>query len=380
MTGAESAVGHSEVEGRQQELAEKRRRIHKLLEEQGLDAILISRHENIAWATAGLVDLRVPLLRETGVGSLLITKQGGSYYLTTNNEAPRLAEEEFVGLDYEPLVQPWYANDLQASIGKIVGNGKVVADVPTATTASISLQSLRFELTRSEVLRYRWLGQHTADAATILLRALRPGMRETTIQAMLAESLLSRAILPSVYLTAVDDRIRRYRHAVPRRGVLERFGMLNFCARRWGLSVSMTRFVHFGSMPTELEDGFSAVAQVNARLLEATREGITSDELFNVAERAYSAVGYAGEEKQHHQGGATGYLEREWVARPGGSERVAALQAFAWNPNLPGAKVEDTFLLLDGSLETLTRTPELPVISTRLQGVDYRSAGVLRAE
>jgi antitoxin VapB len=197
------------------------------------------------------------------------------------------------------------------------------------------------------------------------------------MQGMLAESLLSRGILPSVFLTAVDDRIRRYRHAVPRRGVLERFGMLNFCARRWGLSVSMTRFVHFGLMPTELEDGFSAVAQVNARLLAATQQSINSDELFTVAKEAYSAVGYAGEEKQHHQGGATGYLEREWVARPGGSERVAAQQAFAWNPNLPGAKVEDTFLLRDGSLETLTRTPELPVISTRFEGVDYRSAGVL---
>jgi hypothetical protein len=53
MTGAESAVGHSEVEGRQQELGEKRGRIHKLLEEQGLDAIVISRHENVAWRRQG---------------------------------------------------------------------------------------------------------------------------------------------------------------------------------------------------------------------------------------------------------------------------------------------------------------------------------------
>jgi Xaa-Pro dipeptidase len=123
-------------------------------------------------ATAGLVDVRVPLLRETGVGSLLITKQDGAYYLTTNNEAPRPAEEEFTGLGYEPLVQPWYANDIEGSIRKIVGNGKVAADVPAGTTVSISLQPLRFELTASEVLRYRWLGQHTADTATIFLRAL----------------------------------------------------------------------------------------------------------------------------------------------------------------------------------------------------------------
>ena len=93
--GAGNANYLLDAKDRQAELAEKHRRLQGLLVEQELDAIVISRHENIAWATAGLVDLRVPLLRETGVGSLLITKQGGTYYLTTNNEAARLAEEEF---------------------------------------------------------------------------------------------------------------------------------------------------------------------------------------------------------------------------------------------------------------------------------------------
>ena len=377
MTETESRISSSELESREGEITEKRKRIHGLLEKHDLNAIVISRHENIAWATAGVVDLRVPLLRETGVGSLLITKQGDAYYLTTNNEAPRLADEEFAGLNYQPLVHPWYANDLEALIGKIVGNGKVAGDIPLGATAPIALQPLRFELTANEVLRYRWLGQHTADAATVLLQALRPGLREITMQGMLAESLLSKGILPSVFLTAVDDRIRRYRHAVPRRGVLERFGMLNFCARRWGLCVSMTRYVHFGAMPAELEGKFLAVAQVNARLLAATREGTTGDELFTVAKDAYSAAGYPGEEREHHQGGATGYLEREWVARPGGSERVVVQQAFAWNPNLPGAKVEDTYVLRAGMMEALTGTPKLPVVSTKWQGVDYQSAGVL---
>jgi antitoxin VapB len=153
--------------------------------------------------------------------------------------------------------------------------------------------------------------------------------------------------------------------------------MIGFCAKRWGLTVSITRFVHFGAMPAELEDKFAAAAEVNAWLMEATRMGASSDELFTVAHQAYEAVGYAGEERMHHQGGATGYAEREWVARPGGTERVVAQQALAWNPNLQGAKVEDTVLLQDGLIEMLTGTPELPVITTRLNGTEYHSAGVL---
>ena len=187
-------------------------------------------------------------------------------------------------------------------------------------------------------------------------------------------------MLPSVYLTAVDDRIRSYKHAVPREGVLERFGMLNFCARCWGLSVSMTRFVYFGAMPSELEEKFDAVAQVNAKLLAATREGRTADELFSVAKQAYAYAGHAGEEAMHHQGGAAGYLEREWVARPGGKEVCGKQQAFAWNPTVGGGKVEDTVLLRGGSIEVITRTPELPSVETEADGARYYSAGVLRVD
>jgi len=77
-----------------EEAAHKRENISAFLAERGMDAMLIARHENIAWATAGLVDVRVGILRESGVAALLVTREGGAFYLTTNNEAARLAEVE----------------------------------------------------------------------------------------------------------------------------------------------------------------------------------------------------------------------------------------------------------------------------------------------
>lgn len=361
------------------EVAQKRSQIAALLLDKQIDAVLISRHENIAWATAGLVDVRVGVLKESGAASLLVTREGGAYYLTTNNEAARMAEEEFAGIGYEPVVNPWYANDIPASIGLIVGSGKIASDMPQFGYDVLPMQSLRYELTEGEVARYRWLGSHAAKVATAVLRRVQPGTQERTFQAILAEQLLDLEIMPSTYLTAVDARALSYRHAVPRSGVLERLGMLGFCARRWGLSVSMTRFVQFGGEVAEFSNQMAVVAQVNARLLCATREGATSDGLFKVAEEAYAALGCAGEERMHHQGGATGYLEREWVARPRGGECATSRQAFAWNPNLRGAKVEDTVLLHHGAIELLTATPELPVVITSWGGCEYASAGVLRS-
>ncbi len=363
----------------QAEVTVKRKRIQQMLEEQGLDAILISRHENIAWISAGLVDVRVGMLRETGVASFLITNDDRAFYLTTNNEAERLAKEEFPELEYQPVVRPWYDGDVQASVRSVMRDGVVGSDTPLGACPLVSLQSLRFELTAGEMERYRRLGRQVAGIASTVLRQLRPGMSEREVQAELAKQLISAGLLPSVYLDAFDGRVRRFRHAVPRAAVLERFGMVGFCARRGGLTASITRFVHFGPMPAELADKFAAVAEVSARLQVATREGIDANALFEVARAAYKSLGFEGEEQAHHQGGATGYLEREWVARPGGSERVCPEQAFAWNPNLQGAKVEDTVLLRAGSIELLTGTPELPAVVTHVDGIDTISAGVLIA-
>jgi hypothetical protein len=122
---------------------------------------------------------------------------------------------------------------------------------------------------------------------------------------------------------------------------------------------------------------FHAAAQVNAALLDASRVGATSAELFRVAQAAYAEQGYPGEEQFHHQGGPTGYWEREWVATPTGRETVVDNQAFAWNPSIRGGKAEDTVLLRGGKIETITATPELPVIEASANGKSYPAAGVL---
>jgi antitoxin VapB len=88
------------------ELEAKHEKLVEWLRAQGLAGVLISRNENVAWLTGGAVELRVLTPCETGVASLLVTAAGKRYYFTTENEAPRLHDEEFGALDFEPVLFP----------------------------------------------------------------------------------------------------------------------------------------------------------------------------------------------------------------------------------------------------------------------------------
>lgn len=358
------------------ELDAKHSKLVEWMRSQKLGGILIRRNENVAWITGGAVELRVLTPCETGVASLLVTADGKRYYFTTENEAPRLHDEEFGALDFEPILFPWYADDTAAAAAKLAG-GPLGSDTPVTGTATVNLFPLRASLSETEITRYKWLGAETAAATVESLKQVEPGLSEYDLEAMTAANLLRRGILPSVYLYAVDDRIFKYKHAVARGARLKNYAMLNLCSRKWGLAISITRFVHFGELPAELGARFKSAARVNAALLDATKVGATSAELFRVAKDAYAAEGNPGEERFHHQGGPTGYGEREWVATPDGKETVVNNQAFAWNPSIRGGKAEDTVILRDGKIQWLTSTPDLPVISAEVNGNVYPAAGVL---
>jgi antitoxin VapB len=360
------------------ELETKHNQLVSFLQANKLGGVLLRRSENIAWITGGAVELRVLTPSETGVGSVLVTADGKRYYFTSENEGPRLHDEEFGALDFEPVLFPWWGDDTATTAAKLA-RGPLGSDSP-GTGTQVSLAPLRAALSESEIARYKWLGLETAAATVEALHQVEPGLSEYDLEAITEAGLLRRGILPSVALYAVDDRITKYKHAVPRGARLKQYGMLNLCSRKWGLAISITRFIHFGAVPADLADKFRIAAQVNAALLNASRVGATSAELFKVAQAGYAAAGFAGEERFHHQGGPTGYGEREWVATPTGAEVVVNNQAFAWNPSIRGGKVEDTVILRDGVIENLTPTPELPQLAASVEGSSYTATGVFVVE
>ena len=245
------------------------------------------------------------------------------------------------------------------------------------TTVEGAVARCRYGLTRSELERFRSLGRDAGEVLGEFARRLEPGETEGEVARRMTDALADRGIRSVVTLVAADERTEKFRHPVPTGLRWRRVLMLVTCARREGLIASLTRIVCAGEVPEELRRRTRAAARVNARLLAATVPGAKGSELYETAAAAYAEEGFAGEERLHHQGGATGYRTRDWVAHPSSAEVVRPLQAFAWNPSITGSKVEETCVVSGEGVEVMTASPDWPRIRVDVEEREYFSPDVL---
>lgn len=360
------------------EIDEKMNRVREFLAERALGGVLITGVNNFSWITAGVADNHIVLTSETGAASLLLMQDGRKYLIANDSEAPRLMAEDLRGLGYEAQGYDWYEqkNKLRI-IREIAGGERIGSDLGFDDLPVVDLAPLRFRLLDSELNKYRWLGRHTAEAIESVCRVIEPGMSEREIEAMASDALMRSGIRPTVLLIGVDERIYNYRHATPSDWRLVKYAMVNVCARRWGLIVAATRFVHFGILPEELKTKLRAAAYVNAQFQAHTRPRMKASELFEMAKRWYLDCNFPDEWRRHHQGGAIGYAEREWLAAPDCYAVVETPQGFAWNPTVQGAKVEDTIIAFEDRVENITATDGFPSLEVEVNDRLYRSPDIL---
>ncbi|MGH2390995.1 MAG: M24 family metallopeptidase, partial [Chloroflexota bacterium] len=332
------------------EITEKHARLETLRKAHNLEAILLARTENIAWATGGARG-HIAVSSDSGVCSILSDAQGPRL-LTNNIEAGRLLAEELPAGDWRPVALPWYAESLDEALRQ-AGVSRIGSDthMDGAVFLGPVIAELRTPLLPVEMDRYRALGRETGEVLEQAARQVRAGDSEFEIVARIAAGLIDRGIDPVVLLAAVDERIRRVRHPLPTTLRVNERAMLICCGRRHGLIASATRIVHLGSLPEQWRLRQESCARVDAAYLAATVPGATAGQIFAAAAAAYAAEGYPGEWEHHHQGGAAGYGARDWFGTPTGTQVVQTGQGFAWNPSIAGTKVEDTVLLTDHGLE-----------------------------
>jgi Xaa-Pro aminopeptidase len=366
------------------EIALKTERLTAMMAAENLEGVLLQTQHNFAWLTAGGSNM-LDISSESGAGALLVRRDGKRFVLANRIEMPRLLTEEISAAEFEPVEFSWEEEKSAPTfVAKraldLLDNSSLGCDLSMKSTGrsiEFAIARCRYQLTTSEVERFRALGHDAGEVVGSLARTLEPGESEKEIARRVSASLAARDMTGIVTLVAADQRLREFRHPVPTDNRWRQVAMIVVCARRRGLIASLTRIVSAGAIPDQLQRQTAAAARVNARIWTATRPGARGSELYRVAARAYAEEGFPGEERLHHQGGACGYRTRDWVAHPACEEEIRIHQAFAWNPSITGTKVEETCILFEGDLENVTASPDWPSISVSDDGRSYEMPGVL---
>jgi Xaa-Pro aminopeptidase len=347
-----------------EEVSRKLELIREALTETEATGARLKGTDWFAWATAGGSNT-VLLTAETGVAEVLVTAED-AWVLTDEIEAQRLKDEELPE-NFQVSVNPWAdAAARESFVRDVTNGGKVISDRPIPHVEKrlpASLQLHKQVMMSSELDRYREVGRKASEAMTEVLTAAKPTWTEYQLAGAGAEALWARGIHPALTLVAGERRLPLYRHATATGEAIGRQSMLVFCARRYGLYANLTRFVSFGSLGDEHAELHRHVREIEAQALNLCKPGTSLDAVYHALSQAYDQHGFKQAIFQHHQGGTTGYLSREIVANPTTTDTLVEGIPVAWNPSLVGAKVEDTFVILqDGKLENLTFDPNWPSV------------------
>lgn len=360
-----------------EELNVKLGRVRSFMGKNGYQGALFSTQHNFSWLTCGGDDSIIHGL-EQGFVNILVT-QDDVYIISNNIEIPRVTGEEIQGLDFKTVQYNWAKGSLQNSINDIIGNGKLAVDSPfsNGTVEKVQLDLLRVPLTESEVSRYKELGTICAQAMEETMRGVKPGMTEYEIQGFIGQKLLSQGIYPLVLLVGTDERISNYRHPMPTAKKLEKYCMAVICAAKWGLVLNMTRLVHFGHLPDEIQRKYQALKQVDMAYITATKPGRKLSDVFTAGQKVYQEMGFEGEEGKHFQGGTCGYLTREQGLEPQNTYEIQEGEIFAHNPSITGTKLEDSILIQGNNYEVLTLLDSWPSSEVEYQGTRLKRPEIL---
>jgi Xaa-Pro aminopeptidase len=363
---------------RDTEIREKERRVREFLQLKGFVGILFKRQANFSWMTGGGLNL-VGITTELGATSLLITKDE-KYLISNNIEGPRMIQEEGVEAQgFIPKTFPWYEDQETALVKDLVKGGSLGSDVsfPDATTVTEDIARLRYSLTPEEMERYRWLGEKASLALEKTLQETGQGEKESEVVGRLCRELWKDRIDPVTLMAAADERVFQFRHPIPSEKSIEKYLMVSVNARKWGLIVSLTRFVHFGKLPEEIKAKYLANVFIDCVFMASTRPGTAAKQVLHRGIEAYREKGFPEEWKLHHQGGSIGYTGRDYRTNFNTQDIIQENQAFTWNPSLRGTKSEDTILASAKGLEMITRPISYPSLSMTVDGIAFVRPDIL---
>ena len=334
--------------------------LRDLMKAKGLDAFVLRRNPNLAWAIAGRA--HVPTTIDMACFDLIITHDSATA-ITNVVEAPRLIAEE---LPSEVSVQTIKWSEGRDSL--LPTGSKVGSDQPGADRIDlgVEVEMMRASLIESDLARFQDICIDAAVALGNAMKQVESTDREIDVAGLITHSLWQ-AYLEIAFLgVAGQERVHKFRHPLPTDSVVGNRVSASICAKRKGLIASVTRIVTFGEVTDQMIADYTSIFKVEAALLDATIVGNSFSDPINAAIAAYPANGFDADEwTKHHQGGPTGFLPRDWPANQSSARLIQSNQPIAWNPTGKGWKAEDTIVATNSGVKLLSIDPEWPAFEVK---------------
>ena len=371
-------VEDSSLDSRKKEIESKLKRLREIMVEKSYDAFYISKAQNFSWITAGGCSI-VSRWVEGGVCGILVT-HSGQYYICKNIEAQRMVDEELLDkLGFEEKVSFWYEDKNLSIIRDIIGaDGVLATDLPIsgAIEANGIILQLQRVLSESELGRYFRMGEIFSEVIESYMLTINPGDTEIKIAGGLSAKLMENGLEPVLFLVAADDRLYKYRHAIPTENRVDKFLMISCNPRYKGMVTKISRMMYFGDLPDELREQYLVNLDIENRMAEATKPGVDDIEVYHLAQKLYADYGYPDEWKLHHQGGPQSYTNGFYVINEDRHEVIQLNQIYGYNPSITGTKTEDAFLVTEDYPQFVTYPIHFPKEVSVINGYEYVRPGI----
>lgn len=334
---------------------ERIEKLRGLMVQHGLNAFVLRRNPNLAWAIAGRA--HVPTTIDSACFDLIIT-QDSVTAITNEVEAPRLIAEEFPDSIDVKIIAWWQSRDTLLPEGQKTGCDQLGAD---RKDLGNEVEIMRASLIESDIVRFKDICLDAAVALGNAMKQVESTDREIDVAGLITHSLWQADLEVAFLGVAGQERVQRFRHPLPTDAVVGNRVSASICAKRKGLIASITRIVTFGPISDSIVNEYRSIFRVEAAMFDATIVGKPFSDPINAAIASYPANGFDADEwRKHHQGGPTGFLPRDWPANQSSTGLIAENQPIAWNPTGKGFKAEDTILATSSGVEILTNDADWP--------------------
>ena len=334
--------------------------LRELMKSNGLDAFVLRRNPNLAWAIAGRA--HVPTTIDMACFDLIITHDSATA-ITNVVEAQRLIAEELPSEVSVQTIKWSEGRDPLLPTGSKVGSDQPGAD---RIDFGVEVEIMRASLIESDLARFQNICIDAAVALGNAMKQVESSDREIDVAGLITHSLWQADLEIAFLGVAGQERVHKFRHPLPTDSVVGNRVSASICAKRKGLIASVTRIVTFGEVTGQMIADYTSIFKVEAALLDATVVGKPFSDPINAAIAAYPANGFDADEwTKHHQGGPTGFLPRDWPANQTSARLIQSNQPIAWNPTGKGWKAEDTIVATNSGVKLLSVDPEWPAFEVK---------------